>query len=561
MVKEDQDRTPADPRPGASGGIRLSGDARLAFRLAAVGLVIGSLSATGFLMLHLLRAPDADIGSADGEAKPSAKLFHLWPRDRQPDLVLLLSGETFGYLQPCGCSKPQYGGLERRHNFLQTLVNQRRWPVVAVDVGDVAQRLGPQALIKYRYSMQAYHRLNYTAAGTGRNEMALPLIDALSEYALNNPSPRILAANLANKEQDFPSEPGKSMVGSWEVAVRGNAPKVGIVGVVAPSVAKEVQDPSIKFSAVEQVLRGALQQLQAQKPEVLVLLCQGTAKEAAEYAAQFPQFHVIQCLTPEDEPRDQPIEKVGRTLIIGVGHKGRYVGTVGAFSTGKPEAPWDLNYQLVQLGPEYETPAGQEASNPILGLLEDYTREVKLGNYLAQYPKNDHPVQREFKGAVYVGSEKCKRCHEREYQIWKDSPHSHAYETLEKAQRPSLRQYDGECIVCHVTGFAYTSGFKDEKTTPHLKENGCENCHGPGSLHIKDQSNAKLLALMNPYRTPKQANGAPAPETPQEKTQRINRLDQSCQKCHDIDNDVHWKISKWETGKIVHTAPPAQAKP
>jgi hypothetical protein len=30
----------------------------------------------------------------------------------------------------------------------------------------------------------------------------------------------------------------------------------------------------------------------------------------------------------------------------------------------------------------------------------------------------------------------------------------------------------------------------------------------------------------------------------------MNALDQSCQKCHDIDNDVNWNIKKWD--KIFH---------
>ena len=42
-------------------------------------------------------------------------------------------------------------------------------------------------------------------------------------------------------------------------------------------------------------------------------------------------------------------------------------------------------------------------------------------------------------------------------------------------------------------------------------------------------------------------------ETPAAKERRLLLLDQSCQKCHDTDNDVHWKIDKWH--KIVHPEP------
>ncbi|GIW79269.1 MAG: hypothetical protein KatS3mg105_1076 [Gemmatales bacterium] len=56
---------------------------------------------------------------------------------------------------------------------------------------------------------------------------------------------------------------------------------------------------------------------------------------------------------------------------------------------------------------------------------------------------------------------------------------------------------------------------------------------------------------MNPYKTKPN-------ETEEERKRRINRLDLSCQKCHDIDNDVHWNIAKWQ--KIVHMTPPEEKR-
>ena len=35
--------------------------------------------------------------------------------------VLLISGNTEGYLSPCGCSKPMSGGIKRRGQMLKTL--------------------------------------------------------------------------------------------------------------------------------------------------------------------------------------------------------------------------------------------------------------------------------------------------------------------------------------------------------------------------------------------------------------------------------------------------------
>jgi hypothetical protein len=517
----------------------------LSFQLAAVALVAVSLTTTGFMMLTWLQSPESAPGAQEGTeaATPGgSRLFHTWPQDHRPDVVILLSGEVHGYLQPCGCSEPQYGGLERRYNFVQGLTRDRGWPVLAVDLGDVAQRSGPQALIKYRYTMEAMKRIGYSAVGIGLNEMAMPLIDALGEFALNNPSPRVLAANLENRNVNFPG-----MLQPFEAVAKIGVPRVGVVAAVGPTVAQAANDPQVKFSDVQTTLKNAIPALRQQKCELLVLLYQGSVEEAKRCARAFPEFQIIQCLTREEEPPSQP-ERVGNTMIVEIGHKGRHIGLVGAFRSGKPDKQFDLQYQLVSLGPEYKTPPDKDADNPILGLFEEYSKEVRNKNFLAHYPKIPHPIQQEFKDAKFVGSEACKKCHEESYRIWKASPHSHAYQTLEQAKRPSLRQYDGECVACHVTGFAYDTGFTNEKQTPVLINNGCENCHGPGSLHVKDNYNAKLNALMNPYKT--QPN-----ETAEQKRVRMNHLDASCQKCHDIDNDVNWKIEKWVKGKIFHQEP------
>ena len=539
MVTDDQQNV---GRPAAWRG-RHRAARGLAFKVGALALVVLSLSATGLALRLLQPMQPGDSGSSDGSGKAAARLFRDWPAKHKPALVLLLTGQQFGYLQPCGCSEPQYGGLERRYNFVHHVLQDRGWPVVAVDVGDIAQRNGPQALIKYKYSMEALKRLDYTAVGIGRNEMALPLLDALSEFALENHKPRTLAANLLKKDDNFPE-----MLASWQISENQVGPKVGVIAVTAPSVARDVHDPAVSFEAAERVLPASLKEVQAQKPGLLVLLLQGSLDEAKACAKRFPQLHVIVCLTEEEEPSDRPT-LVGRSLIVGVGHKGRYVGLVGVYATGKADPAFDLHYQLAAMGPEYKTPDGKDADNPILGLFETYAKDVKRLNYLAQYGKTPHPLQREFPKATYVGSEKCKECHEHAYKVWKESPHSRAYHTLETAKRPALRQYDGECVVCHVTGFQHTGGFTDEVKTAVLENNGCENCHGPGSLHVKGNKTAKMLELMNPYRT------QPG-ETDKERHDRENRLDRSCQKCHDIDNDVHWKLEKWQ--KIIHPTPESE---
>jgi hypothetical protein len=535
MVKDDQE--PRTPRQSAEGSL---------FKLTALGLtLVGAAAATGFFLYPRAQQPIANEAQAQQPAGPPP-LFRNWPR---PDVALVFSAEEHGYLQPCGCSEPQKGGLARRYNFLKGLRQDRGWYVVAGDLGDIAQRSGPEALIKYKYAMMGLQRMDYTAVGIGENETALPLIDGLSEFALNNPSPRVVVANLIEGKNGPPFRSG-GMVASGQVAVgKGQEPRVGFVGVVGPTVAKKVKDPDVHFDAPEKALPAALQSVQGQQPDLLVLFYMGTLDEAKECAQKFPQFQVIVYSSGEEEEPSSRPEQAGNTVLVSIGHKGRYVGVIGANRTGNAQQPWELRYQLVALDPEYETPQGQDNTNPIHALMQQFADEVKRDNYLARFTQNParHPVQVAFPNSHYVGSERCKSCHKSAYKVWSESPHPHAYETLTtKAKRPTLRQYDGECVVCHVTGFGYKTGFTNEQATPKLRGVSCESCHGPAGEHARNPNDKQLWAALNPWKAGPGAN----PKI------LYNRISDMCQKCHDVDNDVHFKFEEyWEPKHIAHPTP------
>ena len=73
----------------------------------------------------------------------------------------------------------------------------------------------------------------------------------------------------------------------------------------------------------------------------------------------------------------------------------------------------------------------------------------------------------------------CSNCHSVEHEIWSNSGHGRAYDTLRKINKA----FDPECLVCHVVGFNLPGGFISEVDTPELKNVQCEVCHGPGRNH------------------------------------------------------------------------------
>ena len=110
--------------------------------------------------------------------------------------------------------------------------------------------------------------------------------------------------------------------------------------------------------------------------------------------------------------------------------------------------------------------------------------------------------------AAYVGDSKClMKCHAMEVakSKGKSNKHNIAYESL--VNYPQYKTYkekgkEGECLVCHVTGYGKPGGFKDEKSTPDLAKVGCEACHGPGSEHVaadpEDIKEKKATIILRP---------------------------------------------------------------
>lgn len=96
---------------------------------------------------------------------------------------------------------------------------------------------------------------------------------------------------------------------------------------------------------------------------------------------------------------------------------------------------------------------------------------------------------------VYVGSLACKSCHEKEYTNFTSyAKKSNSYRSIERLQKGLDDQDIKKCYTCHTTGYGKPGGFISVEKTPHLKNAGCEVCHGPGSFHIKDTKSESIIA-------------------------------------------------------------------
>jgi hypothetical protein len=90
--------------------------------------------------------------------------------------------------------------------------------------------------------------------------------------------------------------------------------------------------------------------------------------------------------------------------------------------------------------------------------------------------------------ADFIGPESCKGCHPAAYEIWMQSKHARAGDSLAPTQQKDVR-----CLSCHAPDQA-------SQSVSHVT---CETCHGPGqhyspSYVMKDAELARLVGLVDP---------------------------------------------------------------
>ena len=477
---------------------------------------------------------EAEIADA---IKKNQEIFVNWPK---PQLALVFSGEMDGYLEPCGCAglDNQKGGLKRRLSFFKQL-EKDGWPVVALDMGGQIRRFGPQADIKYRYAIKSLTKLGYQAIGLGIKELQLD--SSYLAYVLMNfegqPNPMV-SANVSIIDA------GLGLSSKYRV-IEAAGMKIGVTSVLGKKHQGELQNsPDIVWTNPAAALQKIMPLFQQEKCDLLTLLVHADAEEATALGKQFPQFDFVATTggaeTPPNRlnPIAEPAPGVVPTQLIEAGHKGQYVTVVGIYND--PETP--LRLQRVPLDHRFED------SEEMQQMLVEYQKELKERGFadLGLTP-NKHPVD------SFAGSESCADCHTSATEAFLETPHSHATTTLVDLDPP--RQFDPECLSCHVTGwnpqeyFPYASGFMGIKETPHLQHNGCENCHGPGAAHVAaengevDADDAKLERLRAALRLKIVENEG------NKEGQVIDAngavVAKMCMECHDLDNSPDFDFQEY----------------
>jgi len=361
-------------------------------------------------------------------------------------ITIFLTGNELSSLQPCGCSTGQLGGFDRRAAVLSTVAPGQR---LIVDTGNLIENDGHQDLIKFNVIMQAFSMLDYDLVNLAEMD-----VEAAENFGLLRDNSFSIISFCRSTDANIPGRFTKQM-------------EIDDKRVIVTIAAFDAQSDSI----------GRITELFTRSSEsvtVNVLILNTYDTEVITAIGKPGLVDVVVCPADYDEPT--VLSKSGsKPMIISVGRFGEYVGKL-EIDIGDSQK--DLEFKYAGIAVTEELPRDKS----LVDLYRSYQLLVKEEKLLENFPRMSLP-----NGLEYTGSKSCKLCHEYEYSKWSSKGHARAYATLQKVGS----EYDPECAICHTVGMRYEQGFISEVNTPDFKNVGCENCHGPGSEHLKSLGKAK----------------------------------------------------------------------
>ena len=536
-----------------------------------VGALIGAaaLGLAAFIVTRGSGLPDDPnvdpVDAAQTAAAPYVDPLADW---EQPLAAVVFTGEVHGYLEPCGCSEKQNGGVARRSALFKELREERGWEVLAADLGGTVRRNRLQTELKFAAMRRAMDEMGYGVLNLGPEELRLGA-DYLLQHSFD--APPLIGANVS-----FYGDLTGDVAASAEIErvkiLEAGGLKIGFTGVVGDTMGEELNNPAPTSMQgvfdVAEALPRALEELA--DCDVKVLLSQAYPEQTTKFLQTYPGFDVAVTAGGPEDPSPEPeivATDAGDALLLRVGHKGKNAGVLGLYPPKEGQDRPRLAYGLAILSKARY--GHDEEMDPIMA---GYQQSIS-DNVEAIF--EDLAPSAPPRPGGYVGAAKCGECHTKAYAKWKESPHAHALASLTEGREHfegdwADRRLDPECLSCHVTGwnpqeyFPYEGGYLPERIAKNadgagldwtegvagpdrhrlLQNQQCENCHGPGSGHVATFTKWKADPESVPQRDLQLANRAMHIDL-------ATASQSTCVKCHDGDNSPDFDFAEYWP-KIAH---------
>jgi hypothetical protein len=320
------------------------------------------------------------------------------------------------------------------------------------------------------FMMDAMKVLGIDAVGVSEKELRYGRGFLLANYQRTKLP--MVCANLFDKTTKKTLVPPYVIkkVGSVTVGIFGLTSDKADLGTSRDSVS--VEDPIVAG-------KRTVDELRKKGATVIVLLSQLGKIESEDLVTAMDGIDVVIC------GRNVPLLQKGRmvknTVACYGGEQGQYIGrTMVSLDAQRHMATGDNETSI--LSPEVgEKPEVLALVKAFEDSFNDKLRKKEKEKTLEQEKNRLNGGVGTTEQAIdhYLGAEFCQRCHKTEYDQWKTTKHSQAWQTLVDAKKDAV----AECIGCHVTGYKQPGGFQTGEDAARMSNVQCENCHGMGTTH------------------------------------------------------------------------------
>lgn len=411
---------------------------------------------------------------------------------RNEKLTLLVSGDTAGWITPCGCAANQSGGLARRATLAQNIGTEGE--SLILDAGGSASGTSEYHQMKLTAILHGLNRMKIAAHNIGGPESELSP-DILRELQKQT-HVKWVSSNLSDAQ-------GKS-IGESVVMVKRGSLTIAITGVCDPSLHRHSEIHASDPRA------SVLRAFQGVKADVRVVLAYLAEPGLRELASSVPEVDFV---VGGPTGQTMPPTKIGPVQVLSATNKGKFVAKIELKKTTVNSV------ETLSIGPAEVTSQLQEDGAQLENLQAFYER-LKVRDFHASESGIGNSTQQSSEQDAYriAGSQACVKCHTKDCESWELSKHAQAWNVL--TQRKA--QFDPYCQQCHTTGYGIAGGFDNVKSSPERVHVGCENCHGPSAAHsMKPSIRTSYIAT------------------------------QQCIRCHDHENSPEFKYNAYWP-KVAH---------
>jgi hypothetical protein len=357
-------------------------------------------------------------------------------------LTIAYTNDTDGYLQSCGCTSNQAGGLARRAHHISKLriaSHQQGSAFLLLDGGNLAKDMATAEAVVSSMEIMRYDAI---ASGLQDEKLGIPLFDLCRRVSI----PLLSLSNISHQQTE-----------SFALFNQGKL-RVAVISI-----------PDLPVERIASLLHNLVSDLRKKYSDVLILGFSHLNFERERSLLAMPSMRgLLQVVVGRRGDQNRNVSELAGTILLPVCVQGE-IGVVEFTAGEKGGVHLTIGSVRHHLESMYDIGSvDKEVERVVRGYFE---KQANLLRDITTANKSNGTSQ------SFASVERCADCHAEETKQWQKSKHAIAAQTLRLKEK-----LVPQCLSCHNELFRRTKTF-DVASSVAWQGVTCTTCHGDGVLH------------------------------------------------------------------------------